>query len=73
MDSKIRVLVNKVKAEGLLSKPVFIVLSDNGSAEGIISKYKGRTIRGSKSETNEFGLHVPLIVTGPGVAANAHQ
>lgn len=68
MDSKIRTIVNKVKSEGLLNKTVFIVVSDNGSDKPIVSKYKGRTIKGGKGVTNEFGLHVPLIVAGAGIA-----
>jgi arylsulfatase A len=71
MDSKIRALINKVKGEGLLSKTVFLIIGDNGSDHGIISKFKGRTVTGGKSTTTEFGLHVPLIVVGPGVLVNS--
>jgi arylsulfatase A len=71
MDSKIRTLINKVKSEGLLNKTVFIIIGDNGSDHGIVSKFKGRMITGGKTTTTEFGLHVPLIVVGPGIAARS--
>ena len=45
-------------------------MGDNGTEKSITSKYKGRAITGGKMTTNEFGLHVPLIITGPGISVN---
>jgi len=66
MDSKIRTIMNKVRSAGLLNTYVFI-MGDNGTPGAITSIYKGRKINGGKQTTTEFGLHVPLIVTGPSV------
>ena len=57
--------------KGLLSKTVFIIVGDNGTDHGIVSKFKGRTVTGGKSTTTEFGLHVPLIAVGPGIAVHS--
>jgi len=67
MDQKIGVIVNKVKALGIENKTMIFIISDNGSPYNITSKYKGRVVKGSKGETNEFGMHVPMIAAGPGV------
>ena len=42
-------------------------MGDNGTTNTITSKYKGRNVTGGKGTANEFGLHVPLIVLGPGI------
>lgn len=71
MDSKISALINIVSEQGLKNNTFFFVVGDNGSPTPIESKYKGRLITGAKGTTNEFGLHVSLIVTGPSVQPNS--
>jgi arylsulfatase A len=71
MDSKINRIINKVSALGLQNKTVIFILSDNGTPTAISSVYNGRKITGSKKETTEFGVHVPLIVWGAGVLPNS--
>lgn len=65
MDSKINTIIQKVVEAGLANKTYIFILADNGTQFTITSKYKGREIKGGKSYTNEFGLHVPFIALGP--------
>lgn len=67
MDSKINVIMQKLADNNLLNDTYVFIVGDNGTPPAIVSKYKGRNITGGKGSTNEFGLHVPLIVLGPGI------
>ena len=67
MDSKINVIMQKLADNNLLNNTYVFIVADNGTPSSIVSKYKGRNITGGKSTTTEFGLHVPLIVLGPGI------
>ncbi len=65
MDSKITKLIDATRKPGVQDRTYFFILADNGTPKPIISEYKNREVRGGKDSTNEFGLHVPLIVYGP--------
>lgn len=67
MDSKINAIMQKLADENLLNNTYVFILGDNGTETAIVSKYKGRDITGGKHTTTEFGLHVPLILLGPGI------
>jgi arylsulfatase A len=67
MDSKISAILNKVQEAGLSDKTYIFILGDNGTDKTVNSIYKGRQVTGGKTFTNEFGLHVPLIVIGPSI------
>jgi arylsulfatase A len=67
MDSKINTIIQKVTDAGLLNKTYIFILADNGTPKAITSWYNNRLITGGKNSTNDFGLHVPLIVLGPAV------
>jgi arylsulfatase A len=69
MDSKINTIIKKVAAEGLQDNTYIFIVADNGTEDVITSKYQGRDIQGGKRHTNEFGLHIPLIVIGPSMPA----
>jgi len=71
MDSKISNIVNAVNGLSLQSNTYIFVFADNGTPPDIVSKYNGRAIRGGKTFTNEFGVHVPLIVIGPSIQPNS--
>lgn len=65
MDKLIGQLIDKLKNENLLNNTVIIFAGDNGT-DHISSRWNGQVIQGRKSETNEFGTHVPLLVYAPG-------
>ena len=67
MDNKINMIMQKLADNNLLSNTYVFIVGDNGTPPAIISKFQGRNITGGKGTTNEFGLHVPLIVLGPGI------
>ena len=71
MDSKIYDVINTISKQGLQNNTYIFIFADNGTPPEILSRYMGRTIRGGKGTTNEFGNHVPLIVIGPSVKANS--
>jgi arylsulfatase A len=71
MDSKISTIINAVNSQGLSDNTYILIFGDNGTAPEIVSKYNGRNIKGGKGVTNEFGLHVPLLVIGPSIQPNS--
>lgn len=71
MDSKIATIINAVNSQGLQQNTYIFVFADNGTAPEIVSRFNNRSIRGGKSTTNEFGVHVPLVVIGPSILPNS--
>lgn len=71
MDSKIYDILSTVSKQGLRENTYIFVFADNGTPREIVSQFRGRSIRGGKFTTNEFGNHVPLIVIGPTVKPNS--
>lgn len=65
MDKMVGQLIDKLKADDLLNNTVIIFAGDNGT-DRISSRWNGQIIRGRKSETNEYGTHVPLLLYAPG-------
>ncbi|MCP4271637.1 MAG: sulfatase [Gammaproteobacteria bacterium] len=59
IDNEIALLQQQLKAQGVLDNTIIIFMGDNGRCQ----------VRG-KSYLFEDGIHVPLIVAGPGIAAN---
>lgn len=53
-----------------LPNDIIIVMGDNGTSSNISSVYNGDSVHGSKGNTDEFGIHVPLIVYGLGQGVN---
>ncbi|MCH8980093.1 MAG: sulfatase-like hydrolase/transferase, partial [Armatimonadetes bacterium] len=68
IDRQIGRLQNALTELGLDENTVLIFTSDNGTNGQITSRQNGRDVRGAKSQTLDTGTHVPLVVTGPGVA-----
>ncbi len=66
MDKLIGRVVARVDELGLRDNTLIIFLGDNGTGQGIASRYKGATYQGGKGLTNARGMHVPLIVNWPG-------
>ncbi len=65
MDKKVGQVVNKIKAAGLDNKTVILYVGDNGTTKHIKSIFNGYPIIGEKSNTTEYGIHVPLAVRWP--------
>jgi arylsulfatase A len=67
MDKLIGKLVDHLDTLGLRRQTLLIFTADNGTARGIRSKMGDREIVGGKGRTTRAGMHVPLIVNGPGL------
>jgi N-sulfoglucosamine sulfohydrolase len=59
IDNEIGLVQQQLKAKGVLDNTIIIFMGDNGRCQ----------VRG-KSYLFEDGIHVPLIVAGPGISAN---
>ena len=66
MDKLIGKLVTKLDEASLRENTLILFLGDNGTGKGTPSQFKGRQVKGGKSETTTWGTHVPLIVNWPG-------
>ena len=68
LDQGVGQLLEKIESLGIADNTYVIYLSDNGSSTR-------QTLRGGKGGVWEGGVRVPLIVRGPGIAANSwsHQ
>jgi len=62
MDVKIGEILDKVIQAGIADKTLVIFVGDNGTDESITSQFQGSSFRGGKSETNEAGTHVPMLM-----------
>ena len=67
MDSKISTIMQTLANNGILNNTYIFIMGDNGTTNTITSKYNGRNVTGGKGTTTEFGLHVPLVLLGPGI------
>ena len=65
MDKQIGQLLDKLKTENMLENTIIIFAGDNGT-DHISSRWNGQIVQGRKSETNEYGTHVPMLVYAPG-------
>ncbi|QEC66432.1 sulfatase-like hydrolase/transferase [Panacibacter ginsenosidivorans] len=62
MDTKIGEILDKVTEAGIADKTLVIFVGDNGTDESIVSQFQDAAFRGGKSETNEAGTHVPMLM-----------
>ncbi|GIW90578.1 MAG: arylsulfatase [Pirellulaceae bacterium] len=64
-------LVGKLCAElehlGLEKRTIVVFLGDNGTGQGIRSRWQGKVVRGGKGKTTWTGMRVPCIVAWPGI------
>ena len=65
MDSSIGMVLDELKAQGLDENTYVIFSSDNGGGQS------NAPLQGGKAKMWEGGLRIPMIVAGPGVAANS--
>jgi arylsulfatase A len=52
---------------GIRERTLLLFTGDNGTARAIVSRWRGREVRGGKGLTHAGGTHVPLIASWPGV------
>ncbi len=65
MDSSIGIVLDELKSLGLEENTYVILSSDNGGGQS------NSPLQGGKAKMWEGGLRVPMIVAGPGIAANS--
>ncbi len=70
MDKMIGKVINKVQADGLETNTIFMFIADNATQEGITSIYKGKHIKGTKTQTNKPGTLTPFVVYWKGTIAS---
>jgi arylsulfatase A len=66
-DKLIGKLLATLTEQGVRENTLVIVLGDNGTAKGMISRLGDRVVRGGKATSTDAGTHVPLIASWPGV------
>ncbi len=66
MDKQVGRIVDKLDEHGLREKTIVLFIGDNGTDRNVISKWKGKHIKGQKGYTVEAGTHVPFIANWKG-------
>ena len=62
VDKNVGEIIDKVHELGIAENTLILFTGDNGTGVEIVSAMKdGRKIPGKKGQTNEYGIHVPLI------------
>lgn len=67
MDKCVGRLVDALDASGQRSNTLVIFTGDNGTNASLTSELNGRTVKGGKGYTHDYGTHVPLVVNLPGI------
>jgi len=65
-DKLVGKIVAQLEAHGLRNNTLVIFTCDNGTYEGVTSRFRGRDWKGGKRYLMDNGTHVPLIVSRPG-------
>jgi arylsulfatase A-like enzyme len=71
MDRLVGRIVDKVDDLGLGKRTLILFTGDNGTDTKVVSRWRGRNIRGMKGQPVEFGTHVPLLARWPGTVPAA--
>jgi arylsulfatase A len=66
-DKMVGKVIGQLETLGIRDKTLVIFLGDNGTAHGTRSMMGQRVVIGGKGATTDAGMHVPLIVNGPGL------
>jgi arylsulfatase A len=72
-DKLIGKLLTRLDEQGLRKNTLVIVLGDNGTAKGMVSRMGDRIVRGGKATSTDAGTHVPLIANWPGVILSGRE
>lgn len=62
MDVEVGKIIDKVNLSGIAKNTIVIFVGDNGTDGRIISRFDGYSIRGEKSQSIEYGEHVPMLI-----------
>ncbi len=65
MDKCVGRLVDALQASGQRDNTLVIFTGDNGTNAVLASELKGKTVKGGKGYTHDYGTHVPLVVNLP--------
>jgi arylsulfatase A len=66
MDKLVGKLIAKLDEAGVGDNTLILFVGDNGTAHGVVSKFRGGKYEGGKGMSNDRGMHVPLIANWPG-------
>lgn len=66
VDKLVGKIVARLERRGLRENTLVIFTCDNGTYEGVTSRFKGRRWKGGKGHMMDNGTHVPLVVNWPG-------
>ncbi|WP_182870914.1 sulfatase-like hydrolase/transferase [Rhodopirellula sp. JC639] len=66
MDKCVGRLVDALKASGKRDNTLVIFTGDNGTNAVLSSELNGKTVKGGKGYTHDYGTHVPLVANLPG-------
>lgn len=66
MDKMIGRLVDRLDQLGLRDNTLVLFLGDNGTGQGVTTRFEGTDYRGGKGTTTARGTHVPLVANWPG-------
>jgi arylsulfatase A-like enzyme len=67
MDKMVGNVRRKVEEAGIADRTVIFFIGDNGTGRDIVSRFRGRDVRGAKGATIDAGTRVPFLAWGPGV------
>ena len=67
MDRNVGAVVDALDRLDMREETLVLFTSDNGTGRSIVSRFRGREVRGGKGLPIDRGTHVPLIVRWPGV------
>jgi len=65
-DKLIGKLIAKLEELKLRDNTLVLIIGDNGTAKGMPARFQGRSVKGGKGTTTEWGTHVPCIGNWPG-------
>jgi arylsulfatase A-like enzyme len=66
MDRLVGRIVDRIDALGLARETLVLFTADNGTDRKVVSRWRGREVRGEKGAPTELGTHVPMIALWPG-------
>lgn len=66
MDKCVGRLVDALDVLGIRENTLVVFTGDNGTHDRLRSELSGKTVRGGKGFTHDYGTHVPLILNWPG-------
>jgi len=66
-DKMVGKLVSKIEELGIRENTLIIWAADNGTYEGLTTRYRGPCYRGGRGSTKDSGTHVGFIASWPAV------